>query len=260
MNKFDFTAVFYSKRNYDMEYKLHNICKKFSVNMVTVIDFVELTIKSIQLMPEIVFVDCDTVALNSKNIDTFIEKHEFRDTTIVFVVDKKKINYAEMIEKCNIRVANINELEDIIDNIQNNFCCREKNLICDKEIISKLDMSIYKLLYSLGFSAKHSGCAFIRSCIQIIVEHNGVFRTLAGDVYPIIASKYKTSIQNIERNIRNAITCGWNMYGKENWYKTFYSKFMKQGKKPTNRELIFMCCEIILSHIKYGIAPNYEAL
>ena len=130
--------------------------------------------------------------------------------------------------------------------------------IQNSDLSNGLTMEIYKLLFSIGFSSKHSGCAYLRECIKNVVLNNGVVRALASDQYPYIAVTFKTNIVNVERNIRNSIDCAWRNYGKDNWHKIFYSKSMQMGKKPTNREFIYMCSEIIASQIKYNICPNYD--
>lgn len=260
MIKLDLTSILFSKKNYDVEYKLHKICQSFNINMVTVLDFVELTIKTIALKPKIIFCDCSTISLSSSNIVAFMEKIEFKDTRVIFVGDENQTRaYKNFIGK-NISIANLNDLSMVLEAMQSQLIYEELAESQRLDNLSGLSMAIYKLLCSIGFSAKHSGCAYLRECVKNVVLNNGVVHALASEQYPFIAVLFKTNILNVERNIRNAITSAWEHYGKENWYKVFYSKSMQMGKKPTNREFIYMCSEIISSQIKYNIAPNYETI
>lgn len=260
MIKFDLTAIFYSKKNYDMEYKLHRTCQSFSINLVTVLDFVELAIKCLTLKPKIVFCDCSTVSLSSNNITAFMEKEEFKNTKIIFVGTEEQTRSFNNFVGTNIHIAKFSEIASLIDEMQSSLRYDSLQLNNQSEWSNELSLSIYKLLCSIGFSAKHSGCAYLRDCIKNVIINNGVIHSLISDQYPYIASMFKTSIVNVERNIRNAINCAWKNYGKDNWYKVFFSKSMQMGKKPTNRELIYMCSEIIQSQIKYNIAPNYDII
>ena len=83
MIKLDLTAVLYSKKNYDIEFKLHKMCQNFNINLVNVLDFVELAIKSLTLKPKIIFCDCATVSFSSSNIEAFMQREEFKNSKII---------------------------------------------------------------------------------------------------------------------------------------------------------------------------------
>ena len=253
MIKFGLTAILYSKKNYDVEYKLHKMCQSFYINLVTVLDFVELTIKSISLRPKLIFCDCSTINLSSSNIMAFMQKEEFKNTKIIFLGNPEQTNaYKNFINK-NINISQMADIPCLIDDMQSKLLYEEITDARNVEQENGLSMAIYKLLNSIGFSSKHTGYAFLRECIKNVVLNNGVVHSLIAEQYPYVAVTFKTSITNVERNIRNAIECAWNSCGNQMWYKVFYSKSLQMGKKPTNREFIYMCSEIISSQIKYNI-------
>ena len=258
MIKLDLTAVLYSKKNYDIEFKLHKMCQSFNINLVNVLDFIELAIKSLTLKPKIIFCDCATINLSSSNINAFLQKDEFKNSKIIFLGTAEQTNGYKSFISENIYIATMQNLPTIIDDMLSKLIYEDMATTKLENQTNGLSIAIYKLLCSVGFSAKHSGCAFLRDCIRNVVLNNGVVHSLASDQYPYIAVAFKTNIANVERNIRNAIDCAWKTYGKENWHKVFYSKSMQMGKKPTNREFIYMCSEIISSQIKYNILPNYD--
>lgn len=257
MIKLDLTAILYSKKNYDLEYKLHRICKNFGINLITVLDFIELTIKSIQLNPQVIFCDCSSVEFSSSNIKAFLDKNEFKSTKIIFIGDNEQTKTLKYCQADNIIVAQQCEISTLIDDMQSDLHY-EKFMDFNNNLSKKdLDMDIFKLLCGIGFSAKHTGCAYLRMCIKNVVKDNCVMHSLISDLYPYIASIFQTNVANIERNIRNAIQYAWLYYGKENWYKIFHSKSLENGRKPTNREFIYMCSEIIFSQVKYNTLPAY---
>lgn len=257
MIKLELTAILYSKKNYDMEYKLHLLCKRFCINLLTVLDFIELTIKSISLTPQIIFCDCSTINLSSFNIKAFMEKNEFKHTKVIFVGDKSQTNGLHNIVGGNLIAAEYCDISNIINSMQSELHFDSISSKLCNQTFQELDITIYKLLSNIGFSAKHSGYSYLRLAIKNVVANDGVIHSLNSDQYPYIASVFKTSVANIERDIRNAINHAWNIFGASGWSKIFFSKSMEMGKKPTNREFIFMCSEIIMSQIKYHIIPNY---
>ena len=245
MKKIVLTSILYSKKNYDLSYKLHNLCKKYSLNLVNALDFVELTIKSLELKPQIIFCDCETIELTSGNLNAFLEKNEFKDTKIVFIGDEGVQNSLKNIVCKNLMLAKIGELGEIIDNLQNNYNF-ENMLPSNNNNFDGLELKIYKLLSSVGISPKHSGYGYLLCGIKHVVSNNGVINSLNSALYPYIASNFRTSSANVERNIRNAIYQAWRGFGMRSWYQIFFLKTLEEGKKPTNREFIYMCSEIIL--------------
>ena len=246
MKKIVLTAILYSKRNYDLSYRLRGVCKRYSINLINAIDFIELTIKSIELKPQIIFCDCSSVEFTSGNLNSFIEKNEFKNTKIIFIDEKKQANILKNIVSQNLILAKFDELSSIIDELQYQY--NYDNMLAKNiENYNGLEIQIYKLLTEIGLSPKHCGYAYLRYAIKQVVLNNGIMNSLNSEQYPIIASIFKTSASNVERNIRNAILQAWKNFGKVHWKDIFFLKSVQEGKKPTNRELIFMCSEIVLS-------------
>ena len=255
MKKIVLTAVLYSKKNYDLSYKLHSLCKRYGINMLNVLDFVELTIKCVELKPQIVFCDCDTVEFSSANLNSFLEKNEFKDVKFVFVGEENNISCLRNIVCKNLMISTHQELSKVIDDLQNNFNYA-KMLESQFDCSGQMELEICKLLSQIGLSPKHTGYAYLRYGIKNIVLQNGVLNSLNSEQYPIIASKFKTSAVNVERNIRNAINQAWVNSGKNGWNQFFFSKSVMEGKKPTNREFLSMCSEIILYNHQDKLKEN----
>ena len=246
MKRIMLTGILYSKKNYDLSYRLRGLCKRYSLNLVNAIDFVEVTIKCLELKPQVVFCDCSTIEFTSGNLNAFLEKNEFKDTKIVFIGQDNDAEKFKNILCKNLSFAKFSELEMLIDNLQNDY--NFENFVTKKyEVYDGLELEICKMLSNLGLSPKHSGYLYLRYGIKTVILNNGVIDSLNSEHYPIIASIFKTSPANVERNIRNAICQAWIGFGKHNWQDIFFLKSIKEGKKPTNREFIYMCSEIMLS-------------
>lgn len=249
MIKTELTSILYSKKNYDLVYKFHNICKKYNINMVTAFDFVELTIKSVELKPQIIICDCSTMEVSSGNLNAFLEREEFKHTKIIFVGDEKETQFLRNLVCQNLSIAKVADIGLIIDNLQSEICFESRAAILENECYNELDGEIYKLLCDLGFSLKYSGCVYLRCGIKNVIANNGIMHSLSNYEYPYIAAIYKTNVSNVERNIRTAISKTWNKTGKYIWENFFYTNSVK-SKMPTNREFIYMCTELIMPKLK----------
>lgn len=249
MIKTEITAILYSKKNYDLVYKFHNICKKYNMNMVTAFDFIELTIKSVELKPQIIICDCSTMEVSSGNLNAFLERDEFKHTKIIFVGEEHETNFLKNLVCKNLSIAKVSDIGTIIDNLQSEISFESRATILENECYSELDGEIYKLLCDLGFSLKYSGCVYLRCGIKNVIANNGIVHSLSNFEYPYIAALYKTNVSNVERNIRTAISKTWNKTGKDTWESFFYTNSVK-NKMPTNREFIYMCTELIMPKLK----------
>lgn len=249
MKRIIMTSILYSKRNYDLAYKLHLLCKRHNLNLVSALDFVELTIKSVELKPLIIFCDCETIHYSSSNLNAFLEKNEFKNTKIVFVGNDEQVAPIKNMMCNNLMTAKVNELTNVVEEIESNLNY-EKLMENEFNCYDGLELDIFRLLSSIGLSPKHSGYNYLRYEIKKVVLNNGKLNALTTEQYPIIASVFKTSPANVERNIRNAIYQAWKTFGKDNWSKTFCLKSLEEGKRPTNMEFIYMCSELILSQYR----------
>ncbi len=258
MIKMELTAILYSKKNYDLAYKVHNICKEFSINLITALDFVELTIKSLELEPQIIFCDCETIDFSSSILNAFLEKQEYKTKKIIFLGDERSTAGLKSIVCKNLMISKISELSSIITDMQSELNFESISTRLKDEAYKNLDIEISKLLVDLGFSMKYSGCAYLKLGIKNVIANKGILHSLSSNEYPIIAANFKTTSANVERNIRNAIEKAWKGFGKNYWHKVFYSKCLEDGKKPTNREFIYMCIENLMPQFEKRKIGNYN--
>lgn len=250
-------AILYSKKNYDLGYRIHNICKEFNINLVTALDFIELAIKTIELKPQFILCDCETVEVNSLILNAFFERNEFKDKKMIFVGGNE--NHTKFLTNYvsnDFFVTNITNLKSSIAEMQSDINFDDIATKTNTRENNHFDIEISKLLNELGFSLKYSGSAYLRYGLRNVLINNGVLYSLSSTEYPKIATMFKTTVANVERNIRNAIDNAWKIFGKTNWSKIFYSKLIDYGKKPTNREFMYMCAEILMPKLQQKVV-NY---
>ncbi len=251
MTKIELATILYSKKNLDLGYKLHRACLKMCMNMVTCLNFVELTIKTIQMKPQIIFFDLTTIDFNSSQLRMLLENREYTNIKLVFIGRDEHRKMLENLELYQIDFVHENEIESYLINSTEIL---ELNAInCKREESENLELAttIAKMLFSLGFSPKHTGYCYLKEIIKQVISNGGVVASLVSDHYPFIAVKYKTTPCNIERNIRNAISLAYKGKSHLVWAETFSDcVFLQANKSPTNREFICMCVDKLLVKVK----------
>ena len=248
MSKIELATILYSNKNFDLGYRLHRCCLKMCMNLVNCINFVDLTIKTIQIKPQIIFFDMTTIDINSLQLRALLDSGEYRHVKLVFIGNddlKRKIDNLELKQ---IDFCDINAIEYYLFNCMDILKLNAFSAMKEEKQHHELSSIVAQMLFSLGFSPKHMGYCYLKEIIKQVVIDGGVLSSLVSDQYPFIAVKYKTTIWNIERNIRNAITLAFKNCNGSEW-DNFFSvcACLEQNRRPTNREFISMCVDILLS-------------
>ncbi len=98
--------------------------------------------------------------------------------------------------------------------------------------------AISGLMLELGIPAHLKGYQYLRAAITMCVEDMELIGSVTKLLYPELAKRYVTTVQKIERAIRNAIEVSWDRGNGELFEKLFgYSNSMEHIR-PTNSEYI----------------------
>lgn len=130
------------------------------------------------------------------------------------------------------------ELEDLEKRIlecNSNIDLNSKNIDIR---YNNLQISITKILHDLGVPSHIKGYQYIREGISILYEHPEVIGGITKELYPDIASKYKTTVSRVERAIRHAIEVSWNRGDWDLMEDIFGHSVDIDKAKPTNSEFI----------------------
>ena len=109
-----------------------------------------------------------------------------------------------------------------------------------KKMCESLEKQMYvtKLLLSLGVPAHLKGYHYLRSAILRSEQDIEVVSSVTKLLYPDVAREYNTSVQKVERAIRNAIEVSWMRGNIESMEEMFgFSAHSGKGR-PTNIEYI----------------------
>ena len=115
------------------------------------------------------------------------------------------------------------------------------NSLFNKHIISEngnLENRITKMLHSLGIPSHIKGYQYIRESILLIYRNPYIIGGITKELYPTVATKYKTTSSRVERAIRHAIEVSWNRGDYDYMEELFGHSVDYDRAKPTNSEFI----------------------
>lgn len=253
MIKMELTAILFSNKNLDLMCKLNKSCHKLSMNMVTCLNFVDLTIKVHKLKPQIVFFDINALESDNTHLKLLLKSNEFKNIKIIFVGSENEQKLINEFSDDNISFTTIADLEKSILGCVDVININAFNTMKDEYKSIETTNAVSSLLLSLGFLPKYSGYSYLKDIINNVVNNGGVISSLIHEQYPYIAVKFKTSPSNIERNIRNAIKKAYASNCSDKW-DSILSNNGFNGQRPTNREFICMCVEKLLTNDVHSLA------
>lgn len=112
----------------------------------------------------------------------------------------------------------------------------QKQTVSIKE--NKLNLSISKMLHSLGVPSHIKGYQYIRESVLMLYNNPSLLGGITKELYPEIAAKFSTTPSRVERAIRHAIEVSWNRGDYELMEEIFGNSVDYDRAKPTNSEFI----------------------
>lgn len=107
------------------------------------------------------------------------------------------------------------------------------------------EQMISGLMLELGVPAHLKGYQYLRTAISMCVDDMELIGSVTKLLYPELAKQYLTTVQKIERAIRNAIEVSWERGNGELFESLFgYSNCMEHNR-PTNSEYIASVADYI---------------
>lgn len=103
---------------------------------------------------------------------------------------------------------------------------------------NNLQISITNVLHEMGVPSHIKGYQYIREGISLMYNNPDLIGGITKELYPEIASKYKTTVSRVERAIRHAIEVSWNRGDWDLMEEIFGHSVDIDKAKPTNSEFI----------------------
>ena len=98
------------------------------------------------------------------------------------------------------------------------------------------------LLYDLMLPPNYKGYRYLKDAILMLCDENHECNSFTKNIYPVIAEKYGSTSQNIEKNIRSAVMKIYEVNSKEDLEKVL-GKSPIIFEKPSNVKFITFCAE-----------------
>lgn len=159
-------------------------------------------------VPDLIIMDLDLIHISVDNILTYLETNK-KENYKNLIVLKNNTLIQSKIEKsiCFSSYYNKNlEISELKNNIQKFLNFKNEK----KTIKEKINYELHKINFNFNYigTTYLSDCIFI--CSTLIKNTNEInVINLTKEVFPIIANKYKTEINNVKTNINRSTT---NMY------------------------------------------------
>lgn len=99
------------------------------------------------------------------------------------------------------------------------------------------------ILNKLGITANLKGFLYLKYSIEIVIGDWDCIYNITKELYPMIATKYNTTVNCVERSIRHSITIAFDRGNKKLIDKIFHNKLTY---RPTNGEFISMVANHII--------------
>ncbi len=147
-----------------------------------------------------------------------------KNTTVLNNLEKYDIDYVLL------KPYKLDDLSNVIEMVFNTaLASNNKNA---------LEPRITKMLHSLGVPSHIKGYQYIRESIMLIYNNPYIIGGITKELYPEVASRYKTTSSRVERAIRHAIEVSWNRGDYEYMEELFGHSVDYDRAKPTNSEFI----------------------
>ncbi len=103
---------------------------------------------------------------------------------------------------------------------------------------------ILACLWSLGFSAKLPGTMYLANAAMLMALDVKLMQSLTGELYPMVAARYRVSPLNVEHAMRRAIESAWSGSAMDRQHELFGNTIDARRGKPTAGEMIGRLAEL----------------
>ncbi|MBR6033467.1 MAG: sporulation transcription factor Spo0A [Clostridia bacterium] len=113
-----------------------------------------------------------------------------------------------------------------------------------------LEALVTNVIHEVGVPAHIKGYQYLREAIMMVINDIETINQITKQLYPDIASKFKTTPSRVERAIRHAIEVAWGR-GEQATVESIFGYTVSANKgKPTNSEFIAMIADKLRLELK----------
>ena len=116
--------------------------------------------------------------------------------------------------------------------------------------VENLEALVTNIIHEIGVPAHIKGYQYLREAIMMVVKDIDIINQITKQLYPDIASKYRTTPSRVERAIRHAIEVAWGR-GQTDVVESIFGYTVSAAKgKPTTSEFIAMIADKLRLELK----------
>lgn len=235
MGKCKTKIILFCGENFQTRSRIKSICERNDCELSLVFSLAELMMKQNHTHSQCVIVD-GTAKNYRKDLVSIISFMENPRPTLLFLSD----NCAELWKKESPFVYDISLL-GLAKFLETNSWDNSRF-----DNLSKVQSLLNNLLRDMGFDAKYTGYNYLKQAILLCLEDRSMIKSLSGSVYPLIAQRYNTSVQNVNRNIRNLID-------QSSKSESFYKNFNATSNRAVISYILNMFEDLINDYSNMGI-------
>lgn len=116
--------------------------------------------------------------------------------------------------------------------------------------VKHLDVEVTNIIHEIGIPAHIKGYLYLREAILMVINRVDLLSGVTKELYPAIASKFKTTPSRVERAIRHAIEVAWSRGNVDVINGIFGHTVNRDRGKPTNSEFIAMVADKLRMQMK----------
>lgn len=118
----------------------------------------------------------------------------------------------------------------------------------------ELEMSVTRILREFGVPAHLNGYVYLRKGIICLVKDMSMARSITKGLYYDVAKECESTVNKIERSIRNAIEVAWDR-GNADAFEKYFGYSSNNGRnRPCNSEFMVQLADYIrLNHLMYKV-------
>ena len=236
-------TIFYSKGNVELAYELKKACRNINANVYNIRQFAELVFALSETNSSVLFLDYDFMDIPQAVME-YVLGSEFHHPLSVVVITNKELNF-DISSKQNFYKITTDNIQDQLYKLEENLKYTAAQWKKEFHNVNKLSEEITDYLIDNGFSTLHKGFSYIKECILFAVTQKGSIGSLNSNIYPYVALKYNTVVENVERNIRNAV-----LQAKKNNFNNSDICKLAEITKMSNKVIIGYIVERSLANLR----------
>lgn len=125
-------------------------------------------------------------------------------------------------------------------------------MVTQNRSTAEREIGISAFMLELGIPAHLRGYYYLREAVLLCADDMELVGSVTKLLYPVIAKHHKTTLQRVERAIRNAIEVSWERGNPEVFEELFGYSRETGSPRPTNSEYIARIADKVRMDLFYG--------